>query len=74
MYIIASDCIVSVELADVVYIPESNILRLERAGTCYDLKNAPDNALQLVAEGIAEGKRFIEFEDAVLVKGDDDEA
>lgn len=71
MYIIASDCIVSVELADVVYIPESGVLRLERAGTCYDLRGAPDNALQQVAEGIAEGKRFIEFEEAELVLGEE---
>lgn len=74
MYIIASDCILSVELADVIYIPESNILRLERAGTCYELTGIPENAMQQVAMGIAEGKRFIEFDEARLVRGEEDDS
>lgn len=75
MYIFATDCILSVDLADVAYIPESGVLRLERSGCCYELKNVPDNALQLIAEGIAEGKRFIDFDEASLVReGDEDDA
>lgn len=73
MYIFAADCVLSVDMCDVVYVPESNVLRLERAGTCYELKNVPDNALQLIAEGIAEGKRFIEFENAELIMEDNND-
>ena len=69
MYIIASDCILNVELADVVYVPESGVIRFERAGVYYELERAPDNAMQLIAEGVAEGKRYIEFDDAKLVLG-----
>ena len=74
MYIFASDCVLNVELSDVVYVPESNILRFERAGCCYELTNIPEDAMQRIAMGIAEGKRYIEFEDATLVKEDADEA
>lgn len=73
MHIIASDCILSVDMADAVYVPEDNVLRLERAGTCYELTNIPENAMQQVAVGIAEGKSYIEFDSARLVRGDGDE-
>lgn len=73
MYIIASDVILSVDMCDVIYVPESNIVRFERAGTCYELEGAPDNAMQLIAEGVAEGKRYIEFDEAKLVREDDND-
>lgn len=67
MYIITSNCILNVELADVVYVPENNVVRFERAGTYYELKDIPEDAMQQIAMGIAEGKRFIEFDDAKLI-------
>ena len=68
MWIIASDVILNVDMADTIYVSESGVLRFERAGVCYELANVPDNAMQQVAVGIAEGKRFIEFEEATIVR------
>lgn len=73
MWIIASDALLQVDMADAVYVPESNVLRLERAGTCCELTDIPDNALQQIAVAIAEGKSYIEFDDAKLVRGGDDD-
>ena len=74
MWIIASDVLLQLDMNDAVYVPESNILRLERAGTCYELTDIPDDALQQTAVAIAEGKSYIEFDNAKLVRGGDNDA
>ena len=73
MWIIASDVLLHVDMSDAIYVPESNVLRLERAGTCYELVDIPEDALHQVAMGIAEGKSYIEFDNAKLVRGDEDD-
>ena len=73
MWIIASDVLLQVDMCDAIYVPESNVLRLERAGTCYELTDIPDDALQQIAVAVAEGKSYIEFDNAKLVRGDNDD-
>lgn len=62
MYIILSNAVVGISEKDAIYVPESGYVKIEREHTALLLSGVPDNALQLIAEGIAEGKRFIEMD------------
>ena len=65
MYIIVSNSVVSTANANAIYVTDG-MLKIETETSAIALSNIPENALQQVAEGVAEGKRFIEMEDAVL--------
>ena len=65
MYIIVSNSVVSIANANAIYVTDG-MLKIETETSAIALSNIPENALQQVAEGVAEGKRFIEMEDAVL--------
>lgn len=72
MYIILSNAVVGISEKDAIYVPESGCVKIEREQTALLLVNVPDNALQLIAEGVADGKRFIEM-DAELALGEEEE-
>lgn len=65
MYILVSNSVVSIANANAIYVTDG-MLKIETETSAMAISNIPENALQQVAEGVAEGKRFIEFEDATL--------
>lgn len=77
MTLILSNAVVNAANADCIYVDEHDFMHVDvTAGTLF-IKNIPDNALQQVAMGFAEGKRFIELDGAELVVnsigGDEDD-
>lgn len=65
MYILVSNSVVSIANANAIYVTDG-MLKIETETSAMAISNIPENALQQVAEGVAENKRFIEFEDAIL--------
>lgn len=67
MTLILSNAIVNAANADCIYVDEHSYMHVDvTAGTLF-IKNIPDNAMQQVAMGFAEGKRFVELDGAELV-------
>jgi len=66
MFIIVSNAVVSINNANAIYIPYSGSLKIETETSAMVIANIPDNALQVVAEGVASKRPYVEFEDAVL--------
>lgn len=67
MTLILSNAIVNAANADCIYVDEHSYMHVDvTAGTLF-IKNIPDNAMQQVAMGFAEGKRFVELDEAELV-------
>ena len=65
MYILVSNSVISIANANAIYVTDG-LLKIETETSAMAISNIPENALQQVAEGVAEGKRFIEMEDATL--------
>ena len=65
MYIIVSNSVISIANANAIYVADG-LLKIETETSAMVISNIPENALQQVAEGVAEGKRFIEMEEATL--------
>ena len=65
MYILVSNSVVSIANANAIYVTDG-LLKIETETSAMVISNIPENALQQVAEGVAEGKRYIEMEDATL--------
>lgn len=65
MYILVSNSVISIANANAIYVTDG-LLKIETETSVMAISNIPENALQQVAEGVAEGKRFIEMEDATL--------
>lgn len=55
-----------------IYISEG-LLVVESDTTARYVKNVPENAVQQIAVGLAEGKNYIEFEDSELVMEDEND-
>lgn len=73
MIILVSNAVINAGHADCVYVDNSGYMHIDvGAGTLF-LKNIPDNALQQVAMGFAEGKRFIDLDRAELIIGGEDD-
>jgi hypothetical protein len=68
MFIIASDVVINIDNMEAVYVRDGNLC-CETGHGVYELKDIPDNALQQVAEALAEGKKYLELEDAKHVRG-----
>ena len=66
MVIITSDCIINMAQVQLTYIEEGYLL-FETTDGLIRLTNYPDNALQQIAMALAQGKEFLEIEDAKLV-------
>lgn len=66
MVIITSDCIINMAQVQLTYIEERYLL-FETTDGLIRLTNYPDNALQQIAIALAQGKEFLEMEDAKLV-------
>lgn len=67
MTLILSNAIVNAANADCIYVDEHSYMHVDvTAGTLF-IKNIPDDAMQQVAMGFAEGKRFVELDGAELV-------
>lgn len=66
MVIITSDCIINMAQVQLTYIEEGHLL-FETTDGLIRLTNYPDNALQQIAIALAQGKEFLEMEDAKLV-------
>lgn len=71
MFIITDNAVVNIAHANAIYIVDEG-LKIETEESAMVITNIPDNALQQVAEGVAEVKRFIEFEDAELMLGEEE--
>jgi len=75
MIILVSNAVIGCNNMDCIYVDKNGYLHVETGAGVLFVKNIPDNALQQVAMGFAEGKRFVELDDAELViSGGDDEA
>lgn len=73
MIILVSNAVINAGRSDCIYVDNSGYMHIDvGAGTLF-LKNIPDNALQQVAMGFAEGKRFIDLDGAELVIGGSDD-
>ena len=72
MVIIAADCIINMNQVECVY-AEDGYLIFEASDGRYRLVDCPENALQLIAVGLAQGKSFIEMDGAKLVVGGTDD-
>lgn len=72
MFIIASDIIINVDNVSGIFINDKGHLQCDVDGGAYILKNIPDNALQQVAMAAADGKRFLEMEDASITVEQED--
>lgn len=71
MFIITDNAVVNIANANAIYIVDEG-LKIETEESAMVITNIPDNALQQVAEGVAEVKRFIEFEEAELMLGEEE--
>lgn len=68
MFLIASDVVINTSNVEAIYIKDGQLCCDVNTGV-YTLNNIPNNALQQVAEALAEGKQFLELEEAKLVRG-----
>ena len=68
MFIIASNVIINVDNIEAIYV-QNEKLCCETGHGVYELKDIPDNTLQQVAGALAEGKKYLELEDAKQVRG-----
>ena len=74
MIILVSNAVINAANADCIFVDEHSFMHVDvTAGTLF-IKNIPDDALQQVAMGFAEGKRFVELDGAELVTGGGNEA
>lgn len=65
--IIASDIIINVSAGSAVFINDKGHLQVDVSEGAYTLEGAPSDALAQIAVAIAEGKTFVEFENAKIV-------
>lgn len=73
MIILVSNAVISCGNMDCIYVDEHGYMHVDvTTGTLF-IKNIPDDALQQVAMGFAEGKRFVELDGAELVTGGEDD-
>ena len=68
MTIIASDCIINMEQVQLIHIENEDVV-FDVIDGAIRLTNCPENALPQIAMAIAQGKEFLEMEDAKLVVG-----
>lgn len=67
MFIIASDIIINMNAGSAAFINNKGHFQVDVSEGAYTLEGAPSNALAQVAVAIAEGKTFVEFENAKIV-------
>ena len=67
--ILTSNAVVYTVGANAIYVEDDELLVDTPTGVMH-IRNIPGDALQQIAMAEAEGKRFVEFEDAVLLVGD----
>ena len=73
MIIIVSNAVINAGRSDCVYVDNNGYMHVDvTAGTLF-IKNIPDDVMQQVAMGFAEGKRFVELDGAELVIGGEDD-
>lgn len=68
MTIITSDCIINMDQVQCVYV-EDGYLMFDVADGAIRLVDYPENALQQIAQGLAQGQKFLEMDDAKIVMG-----
>ena len=69
MFLIASDVVINIDNVEIIHVKKGQLCCEVNSGT-YTLENIPANALQQVAGALAEGKQYLELEDAKLVRGE----
>ena len=72
IFILTSNAVVYSNCANAIYVDDFGCLCVDTPTGVMIIKNIPDNALQQIAMAEAEGKRYVEFEDAILLIGDED--
>ena len=73
MIILVSNAVISCANMDCVFVDQQGLMHVDVSAGTLLIKNIPDNALQQVAMGFADGKRFIELDEAELVIGGEDD-
>ena len=63
MYIICNNVIINVDNIEAIYTQDGKLC-CEVGQGAFEIKDAPNNALSQIAVALAEGKQFIEFENA----------
>lgn len=65
--IIASDIIINLNANSAIFVNDKSHLQVDVPEGAYTLTGAPSNALAQIAVALAEGKTFVEFENAKIV-------
>ena len=71
IFILTSNAIVFSTCANAIYINDIGRLGVETPSGVMTIKDIPENALQQVAVALADGKNFVEFDEASLVMEED---